>query len=38
MRAFRDQARRLAHSIDGSSTQLTEWMGINATSTASMDF
>lgn len=28
MRAFRDQARRLAHFIDGSSTQLDEWVGI----------
>lgn len=28
VRAFRDQARRLAHFIDGSSTQLDEWMGI----------
>ena len=28
MRAFRDQARRLAHFLDGSSTQLDEWMAI----------
>jgi hypothetical protein len=28
MRAFRDQARRLVHFIDGSSTQLDEWVGI----------
>jgi hypothetical protein len=27
-RAFRDQARRLANYIDGSSAQLDEWMGI----------
>ena len=28
MRAFRDQALRLAHFIDGTSTQLDEWMAI----------
>jgi hypothetical protein len=28
MRVFRDQAKRLAHCFDGSSTQLSEWLDI----------
>lgn len=30
MRVFRDQAQRLAHFLDGSSTQLGEWVVIKS--------